>query len=201
MMDLPQWLHSRVPPPDSAPPLSLALMYDHVAWDGLWVPPRTLLRVLFEWSYTINTCILHIFDIFHIVTIYSTCILNILWHTFVWWQARCISWWRPWCLMGSHLRCIPPLGWLLHKIFFIHFLFVTPPCSLFCSRHFYEYKLTNSNKNHEHREMMLCNDFSHWREGYCTLLCMIPSRQRGKSLHSIISRCSWFLFEFVSLYS
>ena len=66
---------------------------------------------------------------------------------------------------------------------------------------FYEYKLTNSNNNHEHREMMLCNDFPHWREGYCALLCMIPSHQWGKSLHSIISWCSWFLFEFVSLYS
>ena len=38
------------------------------------------------------------------------------------------------------------------------------------------------------REMMLCNDFPGWWEGYCTLLRMIPSRQPGKSLHSIISR-------------
>ena len=37
-------------------------------------------------------------------------------------------------------------------------------------------------------EMMLCNDFPGGWEGYCTLLCMIPSRQPGKSLHSIISR-------------
>ena len=138
MVDLLQCLGSRVPPPDSAPPLSLALMYNHVAWDQLWVPPHTLLRVLFEQSCTntINTCILHIFDVFNIVTIYSTCILNILWHTFVWWQPRCISWW----LMRSHLRCIPPLGWLLHKIFFIHFLFALLPWGLFCSGHFYEHK-------------------------------------------------------------
>ena len=61
--------------------------------------------------------------------------------------------------------------------------------------------LTNSNKNHEHREMMLCNDFPHWQGGYCALLRMIPSCQWGKSLHSIISQCLWFLFEFVSLYS
>ena len=76
--DLSQCLGSRVPPLDSVPPLSLALMYNHVVWDRLWVPPHALLRVLFEQSCTINTCILHIFDVFDIVTIYSTCILNIL---------------------------------------------------------------------------------------------------------------------------
>ena len=38
------------------------------------------------------------------------------------------------------------------------------------------------------RKMMLCNDFPGWWEGYCALLRMIPSRQPGKSLHSIISR-------------
>ena len=75
MMDLSQCLGSRVPPLDPVPPLSLALMYNHVAWDRLWVPPHAL---LFEQSCTINTCILHIFDIFDIITIYSTCILNIL---------------------------------------------------------------------------------------------------------------------------
>ena len=82
MADLSQCLGSRVPPPDLAPPLSLALMYNHVAWDQLWVPPCTLLRVLFEQSCTntINTCILHIFDVFDIITIYSTCILNILFY-------------------------------------------------------------------------------------------------------------------------
>ena len=127
MTDLSQCLGSRVAPLDLAPPLSIALMYNRIAWNCLWVPPHVLPMVLFEQSYTINTCILHIFDVFDIVTIYSTCILNILWHTFVWWQSRCISWWRPWWSMRSHLRCIPPLGWLLHKISLIHFLFVLLP--------------------------------------------------------------------------
>ena len=57
MTYLSQCLGSRVPPPDSAPPLSLALMYSHIAWDRLWMPPCTLLRVLFEQSCTINTCV------------------------------------------------------------------------------------------------------------------------------------------------
>ena len=35
-------------------------------------------------------------------------------------------------------------------------------------------------------KMMLRNDFPHWQDGYCSLLCMIPSHQWGKSLHSII---------------
>ena len=107
---------------------------------------------------------------------------------FVWWQPRWISWWRSWWSVRSHLRCIPPLGWLLHKLIYCHFLFVTLSWGFFCSCHFYEYKLTNSKNNHEHCEMMLCNDFPGWWEGYCTLLCMIPSRQPGKSLHSIISQ-------------
>ena len=76
MPDLLQCLCSRVPPPHSVP----ALYNDDISWYWLWVPPRTLLRVLFEWSctYTINTCISHIFDIFDMVTIYSICVLNIL---------------------------------------------------------------------------------------------------------------------------
>ena len=53
---------------------------------------------------------------------------------------------------------MPPLGWLLHEIPYFHFL-VLLPWGFFCSRHFY--KLTNSNNNHEHHEMMLCNDFPH----------------------------------------
>ena len=59
MPDLSQCLCSRVPPPHS--------------------PPCTLLRVLFERSctYTMNTCISHIFDVFDMVTIYSICILYI----------------------------------------------------------------------------------------------------------------------------
>ena len=73
MPDLLQCLCSRVPPPHSAP----ALYNDDVSWYRLWVPPCTLLRVLFERSctYTMNTCISHVFDM---VTIYSICILNIL---------------------------------------------------------------------------------------------------------------------------
>ena len=76
MPDLSQCLCSRVPPLHSAS----ALYNDGVSWYRLWVPPRTLLRVLFERSctYTMNTCISHIFDVFDMVTIYSICILNIL---------------------------------------------------------------------------------------------------------------------------
>ena len=44
MSDLSQYLCSRVPPLHSA----LALYNDGVSWYQLWVPPCTLLRVLFE---------------------------------------------------------------------------------------------------------------------------------------------------------
>ena len=76
MPDLSQCLGSRVPPPHLTP----ALYNQGISWYWLWVPPCTLPRVLFEWSctYTMNTCISHIFDIFDMVTIYSICILNIL---------------------------------------------------------------------------------------------------------------------------
>ena len=76
MPDLLQYLCSRVPPPHSVP----ALYNDDVSWYQFWAPPHTLLTVLFERSctYTMNTCISHIFDVFDMVTIYSICILNIL---------------------------------------------------------------------------------------------------------------------------
>ena len=48
MTYLSQCLGSRVPPLDSAPPLSLALMYNRVVWDRLWMLPCTLIRVPFE---------------------------------------------------------------------------------------------------------------------------------------------------------
>ena len=184
MADLSQSLGSRMPPPHLVPPWSLALLYNHVVWDQLWVPPHTLLTVLFKWSCTntINTCILHIFDVFDIITIYSTCILNILWHTFVWRQPRCISWWRSWWSMRSHLRCIPPLGWLLHKIIFIHFL-VLPPWGLFCSRHFYEHKLTNSNNNHELR-----NNAVQWLSSLMRGLLRIIMHDTFLSMRKVIAQ-------------
>ena len=48
MPDLSQCLCSRVPPPHSAP----ALYNNDVSWYRLYVPPCTLLRILFEWSCT-----------------------------------------------------------------------------------------------------------------------------------------------------
>ena len=73
MADFPQCLSSRVPPPHSAPPLSLALYNNGISWYRLQVPPCTLLRVLFHQSCTstINTFISHISDVFDIHTIYS----------------------------------------------------------------------------------------------------------------------------------
>ena len=154
MTYLSQCLGSRVPPLDSALPLSLALMYNRIAWDGLWMPPCTLLRVLFEGSCTINTCILHIFDVFDIRTNnYNTCIfthlwhlwhhhnlqyiLNILWHAFVWQKPRCISWWRSWWSMRCHLSCTPHLDGCFMKsptfIFLSSFLGVCFVLTIFIS--------------------------------------------------------------------
>ena len=182
---------SRVPLLDSAPPLSLALMYNCVVWNGLWVPPCTLLRVMSDRSCAVNAWVLHICDI--CTNHYNACICTYL-RGFV--QITTIHgilhiWVPPrhpllqymylfdsidirtntqWIHVSSHIfdvlrHChnlqymyfkysydIPlydgnpdeslggglggrwdptldaslPLGWLLHKIFFIHFLFVTP---------------------------------------------------------------------------
>ena len=88
MADFPQCLSSRVPPPHPAPPWSLALYNDDVSWYWLWVPPRTLLRVLFKQSCTntINTLNSHIFDVFNMHTIYSN-VLHLcstcIWHSYL----------------------------------------------------------------------------------------------------------------------
>ena len=92
--------------------------------------------------------------------------------------------------MRSHLRCILLLGWLLHKIFFIHFLFVLLPWGFVLFSPFFMNTNSQTQIATTNCKMMLYNDFPHWWQGYCTFLCMIPSYQSGKSLHSIIS---WFV--------
>ena len=133
MSDFPQRLCSRVPSPHPVPPWSLALYYGDVSQYGFWMPPCTLLIVLFEWSYTytINTCISHIFDMH---TIYSynlmtiQCIKYI--HTYVQWIPWTISWWGYRGSMKCDFSCSPPLRWLPHLL-----LLVTLPRSHLGSRH------------------------------------------------------------------
>ena len=155
MPDLSQCLCSRVPPLHSA----LAPYNDGVSWYCLLVPPCTLPRVLFERSctYTINTCISHIFDVFDVVTIYSICILNTL-MTYL-------------CMMATHMHLLVEVLVVGEIPSWMHLPTWMAPLrtdllsfsgvslGFVWSSPFLEYKLTNSKNNHEHLEMMLCNDF------------------------------------------
>ena len=109
-------------------------------------------------------------------------------HTYVRWIPWTISWWGYRGSMKCDLSCSPPLRWLPHLLLLFN---VTLPRSCLGSRHWTKLFIRWNNKfgrTTTNREMMLCNDFPGWWEGYCALLRMIPSRQPGKSLHSIISR-------------
>ena len=88
MADFPQRLSSRVPLPHTVPPWSLALYNNDASWYWLWVPPHTLLRVLFKQSCTntINTLNSHIFNVSDMHTIYSNVLhfhSTCTWHSYL----------------------------------------------------------------------------------------------------------------------